>query len=170
MLQNNRENFRAVSGYDNYEISDHGRVRNVKTGRILKYSIDSHGYRKVNLCLNGKQKNQRIHRLLAQAFLDNPHEYNCVDHIDRNRTNNHISNLRWVTYQMNNCNRTPIGSVNFTGVCFDKKENMYRAAVRENNGKRIQKAYSINKYGKDFALLLAKTWREEQTRKYKHYL
>ena len=87
------ENWKAIEGYENYEISDHGNVKNIKTNRMLKLNIDSNGYHQVSLCNNGKQTNLKIHRLVAEAFLENPDDKLCVDHIDRDKLNNHISNL-----------------------------------------------------------------------------
>ena len=63
-----------------------------------------HGYWRIQLCKDGKQSNHRLHRLLANAFIPNPDTKECVDHIDRNRKNNQLSNLRWVTKQENNLN------------------------------------------------------------------
>lgn len=53
-----------------------------------------------------KRYSRKVHRLLGQTFLDNPENYPTVDHIDRNKTNNNLDNLRWVTIQQNGNNRT----------------------------------------------------------------
>ena len=96
----NRENWRSINLYLNYEISDIGRVKNVKTGRILKPSINTGGYYYVNLCNGGKVKH-KIHRLVAEAFITNFEDKPVVDHHDGNKTNNHISNLGWATIKEN---------------------------------------------------------------------
>ena len=72
----------------------------------MKQTEDKGGYLFVTLCKNGKQKIYKAHRLVAYTFTDlipndNPTEKIEVDHIDRNRQNNHVSNLRWVTRQEN---------------------------------------------------------------------
>lgn len=54
---------------------------------------------------HGKNYCKNIHRLVAEYFIPNPNNYDEVDHIDRNKQNNHISNLRWVTSSMNNLNK-----------------------------------------------------------------
>ena len=97
------EVYKVIDGYDNYEISNLGNVRNRKTGRILKHKIDTNGYYCVGLSpTNGKRKTSVIHRLIALNFIPNPNNKRCVDHIDRNKLNNDLRNLRWVSSSENN--------------------------------------------------------------------
>ena len=96
------EIWKSIIGFENYEISNFGQVR--RDRKILKLNTDIHGYWRIQLCKDGKQSNHRLHRLLANAFIPNPDTKECVDHIDRNRKNNQLSNLRWVTKQENNLN------------------------------------------------------------------
>ena len=73
------------------------------------------------------------HQLVAQAFIPNPHKKPCIDHIDGNKTNNHVSNLRWATHSENQLNKK-IQSNNtsgFAGVSFDHKRNKYRATFKK---------------------------------------
>ena len=70
-MEANREYFRAVSVFTNYEISSVGRVRNSKTGRVLKTQIRKDGYVGVVLWKDGKMKNLLAHRLVAIAFIEN---------------------------------------------------------------------------------------------------
>jgi len=94
----NSEQWRAIAGYNQkYFISSFGRVINNQTGRILKQQ-DHCGYRRVTLISEGKiLSSYRVHRLVADAFIPNPEGKDCVNHIDRDRTNNVVSNLRWIT-------------------------------------------------------------------------
>jgi hypothetical protein len=86
---------------DQYAVSDEGYVMNMKTGHILRLLDDSRGYARVDL--HGKHR--KVHRLVAERFLPGPtQEGLVVDHIDRNRLNNHASNLRWVTSKENSRN------------------------------------------------------------------
>ena len=93
MFPTNRETWKRIDGYANYEVSNFGRVSNATTERILKGSIASHGYLTVGLCKNGKQKTHCVHVLVAREWVDNPDSKRCVDHIDGDKTNNHFDNL-----------------------------------------------------------------------------
>ena len=88
---------------DTYEITIDGEVLNNKTKRVLKTHLSGAGYKTLRL---GVGKHHYIHRLVANAYLPAPTEEDCViDHIDRNKENNHASNLRWVSRSVNARNR-----------------------------------------------------------------
>jgi len=125
------ELFVKIDHYDNYEISNLGNVRNIKTGRILKPIINGRGYYKVSLCKSGKQKNFTIHRLVAGAFIINPENKQNIDHCDNNRLNNDICNLRWVTAKENNQNRSisKRNTSGIKGVHFHKPSNKWQARI-----------------------------------------
>jgi hypothetical protein len=94
LIKLNVEVFRSIDGQENYAISSFGKVKNTKTGKILKGSVNSNGYLHINLYDDGVMKTHKIHRLVACAFINNPDNKECVDHKDNNKTNNHIKNLR----------------------------------------------------------------------------
>lgn len=92
-----------LDGYIDYRISSNGNIWSFKAGRhLMKIHIDSKGYKSIRLCENGKSKLHRVHRLLAIAFKPNPNNHPCINHIDGNKLNNHLSNLEWCTYGKNN--------------------------------------------------------------------
>jgi len=95
------EEWKDIKDYENYEVSDQGRVRNKKTGRILKPWKCTSGYLEVYLASNGKHEVKLIHRLVAQSFLSNPNNYPQVNHRDEDKTNNTVDNLEWCTSQYN---------------------------------------------------------------------
>lgn len=68
---------------------------------ILKQYEDKNGYMYVILNKNKQRKTIKVHRLVAEHFIDNINNYPCVNHIDSNRKNNNVDNLEWVTYKQN---------------------------------------------------------------------
>ncbi len=133
-LASNSEHWASIDGYQNYQVSWRGRVRNTKTARILKGGIASNGYKSVNLNKKGtKPKTHFIHQLVAQEWVDNPDGKTCVDHIDGRRTNNHHANLRCATHTENSRNqkkkKDSDGSSIYKGVSWDKKANKWRAQI-----------------------------------------
>lgn len=105
------EEWRPIVGFEDYEVSNQGRVRSlyykqkrrILNLKLVSVSVGNHGYNVVNI----KQKTFTVHRLLAKAFIENPDNLECVDHINRIRTDNRLENLRWVTKLENNRNRQP---------------------------------------------------------------
>ena len=90
--------WRTINTNLGYEVSDEGQIRNKKTGRILKGVPDKDDY--LRILLYNPIKNFYIHRLVAQAFLEEPKENQTeVHHKDGDRKNNSASNLQWVTRQ-----------------------------------------------------------------------
>lgn len=88
-----------------YAVSREGKVMSLKNGKILKQSVGTHGYLCVNFYNKIKVANRTVHRLIAKAWISNPENKLEVDHIDRNKLNNSIENLRWVSHQENNLNK-----------------------------------------------------------------
>lgn len=84
---------KQISGYENYYITEDGQVYNKKTERYLKITKRPIGYCAVNLSKNGVYKTFYVHRLVAEAFIPNPEYKPYVNHIDEDKSNNHISNL-----------------------------------------------------------------------------
>lgn len=94
-----------IQGFPGYTISRDGVVTNIKTGKVKMPSLNKKtGYMYVLLHKNGKQHNITIHRLLALHYIPNPNGLRCVDHINRNKTDNRVENLRWVTQSQNGVN------------------------------------------------------------------
>ena len=121
--------WRPIPGFENYEVSDTGDVRRgdkMKKGCVLTYPC---GYKciRVDLFKDGIKSTHIVARLIAKAFLPNPDNLPTVDHIDRNSTNNHVSNLRWESCHTQSMNRDmPLG------------ESGHRHIRKEGNKWRVQ--------------------------------
>ena len=100
------EQWRDVEGYDGmYQVSDLGRVRSLKFGkvRVLRPGKHRQGYLQVALCQDGKQKKVYVHRLVAQAFIENDDESKTdINHINEIKSDNRVSNLEYCTASYNN--------------------------------------------------------------------
>lgn len=117
------EIWKDIKGLEgSYQVSNLGRVKSLARvikrsdnkiqtfkERILKVLPDNNGYSRVSLPINGKQTKVRIHRLVAKAFIDNPDNRLQVNHIDGNKSNNHITNLEWCTTKENVIHAYKIG-------------------------------------------------------------
>ena len=132
-----------IIGYENYLIYEDGRVFGKKYNRFLKPQTNTvSGYKHINLSKDGKQKKHIIHRLIALHYIDNPENKKCVDHINRNRSDNRLENLRWATHSENNQNKT-INKDNTSGhkyICYDKQNNRWQFQKRINK-KRTTKQF-----------------------------
>ena len=92
-----------IANYSNYEIFEDGRIYNLKTNRWVSFSPRNDGYSRVSLMDDtGIRKSCYVHRLVAMAYLPNPNNLPCINHKDENRSNNHVNNLEWCTYEYNN--------------------------------------------------------------------
>ena len=133
------ECWRSIDGYINYQVSNIGRVRNASSGQILGVYWNSEGYATVCPYKDGKKNTCYIHQLVAKCFIPKPEsdERLEVDHVNQDKTNNHVSNLMWKTSRQNMWNRNKINkttSSKYIGVCFDKQRHKWRATIRLNDG------------------------------------
>ena len=98
----------AISGYEDYLISDYGRVYSNKTNKWLKTRVARNGYVMINLRDDeGIMHGFLVHRLVAKAYVDNPNPlvFDCVNHKDENKANPFYGNLEW-------CDRSYNGTYN----------------------------------------------------------
>jgi hypothetical protein len=127
------EEWRNVAGYEqNYLVSDMGRVMSKATGKILKACVSGPGYLTVSLCKKGDQTTYYVHRLVATAFVENPQGLPVVDHIDGNRLNNLVGNLRFCEPKNNAWNarkRAKHCSSPYKGISFDKRRGKWEAKI-----------------------------------------
>jgi hypothetical protein len=129
------EEFKKIDEFDNYSVSNLGNVRNDKTGIIKKGSNNGDGYLIVQLSKNGIPKMFKIHRLIGIAFIENVNDCETIDHINRNKLDNRIENLRWATHSQNSSNRgkRQNSSSIYKGVSFYKPSNKWKSYITINN-------------------------------------
>ena len=140
------ETYKKIKGFENYSVSDFGNVRNDKFGTCIKRRDTTNGYLRVCLMKDDKKFDKLIHKLSAEAFLPNPENKKCVDHIDNNKLNNNLINLRFATHTQNGQNRS-MSSKNTSGtkgVHWNKKNNKWTAQITI-NGKRINLGSFLDK-------------------------
>ncbi len=128
------EVWKQIDGYENYEVSSFGNVRNKNTGRILKASSNG-GYYSVGLS-NIKTKSFRVHQLVAKEFLPNPENKPQVNHKDKNGLNNKLSNLEWSTNKENSIHRS-------AGVKQTTNQNLEIYRINPNTNEILEKYNSI---------------------------
>lgn len=142
----NAEKWKDIAGYEGlYQISNFGRVKSlarvVESPRQESYPVceklmalqvnKRNGYVYISLSKYGKCKRYRVHRLVAEAFINNPNKLMQINHKDENKTNNNVNNLEWCTAVYNSnygtCReRSRIGIINAVGrriVQYDKNGN-----------------------------------------------
>ena len=144
--------FVSVEGISKYGVCEHGTVVNLKQNRVLKGTIKDNGYRfyypKTD---EGKYRKMSGHRLVALAFLPNPQHKPEVDHKDRCKLNNQVSNLRWSTRSENLINKGMPTRKN-KGDGFRhiskvlRKYEYYRLEIRRNNKNIVDKHYRTDQY------------------------
>lgn len=123
-----------------YSVTDDGKIFNDKTNRELKGTFSTNEYHSIQLVINGKPKTFMVHRLVAEAFCENPNNYNIVAHIDRNKKNDRASNLRWIDSQGNALKRNK---------AIRKQNQKYNGDFTESNWKPIfgHNDFMINENG-----------------------
>lgn len=145
----NAETWEYTSISNNYYVSTYGRIYSIKSQKILSQYKDS-GYNRVTIHDKNSIFNKRsvkVHKIVAETFLKKHDKNYVIDHIDRDKTNNKLSNLRYVSISDNNRNRDVKGCICVT------PSSTYRVYYVKITGERISKCFK--------ELDLAKTYLEE---------
>lgn len=153
------EVWRPVVGNEAYAVSDHGRVKRAVTspgataGRILKPQKINAGYLQVRLYSGTRESSrwERVHVLVAEAFVPNPHNKPQVNHIDGDKTNNKSANLQWVTASENVQHAYSAGirtaSVKGDDHPWSKLTEQDVQAIREARASGVNRRILAEKYG-----------------------
>ena len=142
------EVWKNIKNCSNYQVSNYGNIKSleryVNTGsgqrlvkeRILKLGKDKDGYNILCFNIEDYKKTYKIHRLVAEHFLEKKEGFNIVNHKDLNKNNNNVLNLEYVTEMINTRHYHKTKNNKCVGVSFDKSRNKYKCRISV-NGKRI---------------------------------
>ena len=132
-----------IPNYPNYKITLSGRIFSIKSKKYIGNYTDNLGYKTVRVYRDKDCKGKfiKIHRLLATLFIENPNNLPFVDHYDKNRSNNCLSNLRWISPRDNNCNHKlyPKNTTGYNGISL-LKNGSYQVSISIYN-KRTRKNF-----------------------------
>lgn len=132
-----------------YGVDENGVLYSIRYSKKLKGTVGSHGYLQLSTFKNSKRKAYLVHRLVWNAFVGEIPAGFELDHIDRNRTNNALSNLRLVTHQQNCFN------LSVKGYFWNKEHKKWRAYIAL-NGKQTHLGYFEKETDARAAYLAAK--------------
>lgn len=145
-----------IEGFPNYKINSNCKVfsrykykTNIVTTewREVKHVLDTGvGYKLITVVHNGMRKNKHIHRLMALAFIPNPSNKPCVNHIDGNKQNNILSNLEWCTHKENAQHAVK------TGLCDNNRKKQEVAILQLKHGKVITEHVSLHEAGRSTSI------------------
>jgi hypothetical protein len=140
------EEWRDVEGYEGfYQVSNRGEVRSLDriiqgrwgdqkiVGGIISQTTSKKGYKRIKLCRNSISRTTKVHRLVAEMFLDNSSILPQVDHMDGNKTNNRVDNLRWCTNRENSewYYEKQDSTSEYVGVSWDKDRSKWKAQIKK---------------------------------------
>lgn len=164
---NENEIFVDIEGYEGlYQVSNLGRVKSLNYNhtnqeKIIKFGENKDGYLLVSLCKNGKSKTCKVHRLVANAFLENLNNLPQVNHIDENKTNNIVSNLEWCDAKYNNtygtCQQRRLMNIDYK----TRTANTDWKSIGDKNSKKLINRKDLSKqvYQYDLNDKLIKIWK-----------
>lgn len=126
-----------VVGYEGlYMVSNTGKVKSIRTGKVLKPDVcganENNLYETVAFSIKGNRVRFKSHKLVAIAFIPNPSDRKYVNHKDRNKLNNTVSNLEWVHQRENVTHSMKAKASKYTGVYWHSRDNTWHASITYN--------------------------------------
>lgn len=118
VFKDNKDEYKMIiiNGKEtNYAIYKTGKIRNMKSGKVLSTHISTNGRRMVTLTINNKSCHRTVYRLLAEAFIPNPDNLPQIDHINGNKLDDRLENLEWVTGEENLRRAKEMGLLSYKG-------------------------------------------------------
>ena len=140
------EEWKEIKDFPGYKVSNYGRVFSDKINKQLRACISNHGYKYVCLRKDNKNYCKTMHNLVAEAFIPNPNNYYSVTHIDKNKTNNFVDNLKWVDrkYPKISVISDDYSDISMDITTFNKLKNGITLELKQYLDQAIDKA--LNKY------------------------
>jgi hypothetical protein len=151
-----------IKNYETYSITEDGIIIDLRNGKVLNQRDNGTGYKVVTLKNPNGGKVCLVHRLLAINFIENPNNLPEVDHIDRDKTNNNLSNLRWADDFVNSQNRSVTNQLGLRFICYENNTkyrcSRYRIKIQRNKKVLLNKSFGtgnntleeVIKYRDDF--------------------
>lgn len=142
---------KRIKGFEDYAITDEGKVISYKykEPRVMKTWLQKSGYENIKLSKDNKTYHFLIHRLVAEAFIPNPNNYEEVDHKNCNRSDNRVENLQWMNHKQNihkSYEDSGVGAVRNFVKCFLVEEKT-EEVIKEFQSKTDASNYAVEHFG-----------------------
>lgn len=177
-MKERRENWKIVEEFPNYLISNHGNVKTLKTLEDRATNINS-GYELIILNDGEKRHSRLVHRLVAIAFIPNPENKPCVNHLNGIKTDNRLDNLEWVTHKENIDHAIKMGLIDHS----KRKNPHHKLHPRDEDNKitkstkedviEMRKMYATGNYilkdiAEKFEISISVVWKIVNRKTWKH--
>ena len=138
--------WKTIEEYPDYEVSNTGLVRNKISGKVLKPGKITDGYLQAELWNNGSRKKKYIHRLVAEAFIDNPNleEFTQVNHKNSCKTDNRVENLKWCSGSYNIRHMVANGNRTYAKLDYKKAGEIRELLLLGAKVKRLAEKYGVS--------------------------